>query len=335
MQFNNYPIFLPATLLKLISNSDQELARLLHGSRITIEDLADPNKRVSSKQINHLFRNAEKFWGRPGLGLYFGSQLSAIQFGVVGHVVATSATVAEAAELFEKYYRLRSRVLDMSITAEKDRISVYYKYSDPVFQKYRVYTDIGFSSAKSILGSIVEHKHFETKVEMKFDDGGYRELYEDVFPDGVSFNADTNALHFYGLEVDEKLVFSNKINSMAARQMCEEELKLMAKNNLVSSQVKELIALSRQAPPKITQIASSLGYSERNLRRLLAEEGYTYRELVTSVRSEYAAQLLKAEHIPITNVAQMLGYDDYSNFSRAFKSWFGKSPAEFRREIDS
>ena len=334
MQYNTYPLFLPATLIKLISNSDQEIVGLLKGTNLSVEDLGNPNKRVSSRHIDRLLRNADEYWGRPGLALYFGSQLSAIQFGVVGHVMATSATLGEAIDLFLRYYKLRFRALEISVDIGSNSISVNFNYSDPYFQSNRMHTDIGFAASLRVLGSILDQKNFKTMVEMTFDDGGYRKLYDEIFPDGVKFNAEKNVVHFYGVDIDEKLVFSNKINSMAARQMCEEELKLMAKNNLVSSQVKELIGISREEPPKITQVASNLGYSERNLRRLLADEGYKYRDLVSQVRSEYAARLLKANHLPIADIAQMLGYDDYSNFSRAFKSWFGKSPAEYRRDID-
>jgi AraC-like DNA-binding protein len=37
-------------------------------------------------------------------------------------------------------------------------------------------------------------------------------------------------------------------------------------------------------------------------------------------------------HIPLTEIALLLGYSELSAFSRAFHQWAGMSPARYRRE---
>jgi AraC-like DNA-binding protein len=79
--------------------------------------------------------------------------------------------------------------------------------------------------------------------------------------------------------------------------------------------------------------ARLLGMSERTLARNLAKEGTTFIEVVQRLRMRLAAQYLKNELIPIVEVAWLLGYDEQSSFTHAFKRWFGKAPKEFRLEM--
>jgi len=49
----------------------------------------------------------------------------------------------------------------------------------------------------------------------------------------------------------------------------------------------------------------------------------------TPARIELATRLLET-HLPIQEVASLLGCSDPGNFTHAFKRWAGKSPSDFR-----
>ena len=328
----NLLIYFSSMMLKSIANSDDEMSQILEGTGLSVGDLKRPSTRISFESLERLVKNAEDHWGRPDLGLHFGSQLSAIHFGVVGHAVATSENLREAIKVFLKYYKLRLRMLDFDVRQAEDELIVEIKHNIPDAALHRYYMDNAMAATKSLLSSILEDNDYKTTAQFAFDDGGYKKSYEAIFPDGVYFNADRYAINFKGLTGNEKLRFANEINSVAAQQLCKEELKLIGTKKSVATQVKGVIFTHKADPPKFPQVARDLGYSDRNLRRLLKEEGVNYRSLVTSVRSEHAAQLLKKGAMPVIEIAQNLGYDDYANFSRAFKKWFGISPAEYRRQ---
>jgi AraC-like DNA-binding protein len=50
------------------------------------------------------------------------------------------------------------------------------------------------------------------------------------------------------------------------------------------------------------------------------------------VRSELAAWWLTETQLPIERIAEKLGYQDTSNFSRTFRRWFGMPPLAMRKE---
>ena len=77
--------------------------------------------------------------------------------------------------------------------------------------------------------------------------------------------------------------------------------------------------------------ASSLGLSERTLRRRLEDESTSYRERLDAVRRAYALTHLASR--PVGEVARELGFMDIRSFQRAFRRWTSMTPLEFRRSV--
>jgi AraC-like DNA-binding protein len=85
-----------------------------------------------------------------------------------------------------------------------------------------------------------------------------------------------------------------------------------------------------EGPPAIGQIAASMDMPRWTLQRRLANEGVVFSDLVDSVRRELAALYVRQLHVPITEIAELLGYSELSAFSRAFSRWFAASPRSVR-----
>jgi len=84
--------------------------------------------------------------------------------------------------------------------------------------------------------------------------------------------------------------------------------------------------------PLVARLADT---SVRTLQRHLAGLGLTYANLVQQVRIEVATELLGNPDVTMLEVAAIVGYEDPSNFSRAFRQATGLSPREFRRHRQS
>ena len=98
-----------------------------------------------------------------------------------------------------------------------------------------------------------------------------------------------------------------------------------------SHRVRPLIAKRLdEGQVKVEAIASELNMSRHTLYRKLKEEDQTFLGLLEDVRREQALAYLHERDRPLVEVAELLGFSELSAFSRAFKRWMGKSPAEFR-----
>jgi len=77
-------------------------------------------------------------------------------------------------------------------------------------------------------------------------------------------------------------------------------------------------------------IAAQFHISVSSLIRRLRAEGVSYRELVDEVRQSMARDFLVSSNLPVTEIAFTLGFNDASNFTRAFRRWFKAAPSRYR-----
>ncbi len=77
-------------------------------------------------------------------------------------------------------------------------------------------------------------------------------------------------------------------------------------------------------------VAQRLGVSPRTLQRRLADEGLTFRDVVQETRQPLARHYLINTSLPFREIAFLLGFDEPTSFSRAFRDWCGETPESVR-----
>jgi AraC-like DNA-binding protein len=82
--------------------------------------------------------------------------------------------------------------------------------------------------------------------------------------------------------------------------------------------------------PTITEIASRMGLSQRNLQRKLADAGTSFTKVLEEMRIEIASRYLAATSLSLKEIAFLLGYNEPSSFFRAFRKLTGETPLAFR-----
>ncbi|EWC42589.1 helix-turn-helix domain-containing protein [Pseudomonas stutzeri] len=80
----------------------------------------------------------------------------------------------------------------------------------------------------------------------------------------------------------------------------------------------------------IEAAADALHITERTLRRRLALEGTRFQTLKDGLRRDLAIHYLSQAGLPISEIAQRLGFSEPSAFTRAFRQWTGGSPRSYR-----
>lgn len=80
-------------------------------------------------------------------------------------------------------------------------------------------------------------------------------------------------------------------------------------------------------------VATRFHMSSPTLRRHLATEGQTFREILESVRMAYALSRLQTTRSSINDIANDCGYASASRFAVRFRQRFGLSPRALRKSI--
>jgi AraC-like DNA-binding protein len=74
--------------------------------------------------------------------------------------------------------------------------------------------------------------------------------------------------------------------------------------------------------------------SPRSLRRRLAAENISYRELLDETRRALAEEMLADTRLSVAEIAELLGYAETVSFTHAFRRWTGHGPGHHRRTHD-
>ena len=82
--------------------------------------------------------------------------------------------------------------------------------------------------------------------------------------------------------------------------------------------------------PSIEKVARALALSPRTLQRRLGEHGTSYQGVLDDVRHDTALELLRAKELDVTEIAFLLGFEEYNSFTRAFRSGEGPTPKRWR-----
>jgi AraC family transcriptional regulator, regulatory protein of adaptative response / methylphosphotriester-DNA alkyltransferase methyltransferase len=83
----------------------------------------------------------------------------------------------------------------------------------------------------------------------------------------------------------------------------------------------------------LDEIARRVASSRRQLQRAYAEIGHTtFRDHLTRVRMEKAAELLCTRGLTVREVAHRVGYRQPAQFAKAFRRHLGVAPSDYRAD---
>ena len=77
-------------------------------------------------------------------------------------------------------------------------------------------------------------------------------------------------------------------------------------------------------------VARAIATSRRQLQRVLAEHGTSFRRELQDIRMARAAALLREGELSVSTVAREVGYRHPAQFSKAFRRHHGLPPSELR-----
>ena len=157
--------------------------------------------------------------------------------------------------------------------------------------------------------------------------------YAETFNCKVRFGTENTSIEFDYYDLENKFPASNKELAREHDKVVVDFLTKVAKVDLRYQVYSKLIEMLPTGECTRDQIANSLNMSTGAFHTKLKKEGTNFQELLDETRRSLAENYVRQSEISLTEIAYLLGYTNSSNFSRAFKSWTGKTPRSFRLEV--
>ncbi|GAB5414924.1 MAG: AraC family transcriptional regulator [Congregibacter sp.] len=100
-----------------------------------------------------------------------------------------------------------------------------------------------------------------------------------------------------------------------------------------TARVREQLRADLMHMPELTDVAASFELHPQTLRRRLASEGSTFKQIKSDIRRDTALHFLGKRALSVEEVAHRAGFSEASAFIRAFKTWTGLTPYAYRKGL--
>jgi len=330
-----YYISLLIDLVKQEYGIDQ--SSLLHRTNIAELEL-DDSLNLTGEQLDSVFSNALDLSTDSQLGLKFGAQINMVPQGILGYALMTSSTVGEALELLARYHRALLPSVNIELKHRDKELILAVNSPLATACLNRFYSEVVYAgvltAGNMLLGKKRSNANQSFTLLLDYPEPKNNDLYRKVFGKRVKFSQNRNGLYLDKQSLKASISTSNPAAQEVFRKECERLLPHEQTRGEISEQVKMLLISARLEFPTSPEIAGKLHISESTLRRRLKKEGTSFQELLDQVRSKLAHEYLATTQLPVSRIAELLGFSDSANFRRSFKRWANTTPSQARMSSD-
>jgi AraC-like DNA-binding protein len=267
------------------------------------------------------------------LGFHLAQLPDLRELGLLFYVAASSETLGDALQRVARYSSIVNEGLSLKCLEEEHiRLAFEYvgiaRHSD--LHQIEFFMTVLIRLSRQLTGLRLVPSR--ARLTHRRSNRSASELAE-YFGDHITFGARADELTFVGNSKDIAVASADPYLNEILVVNCEQALSYRPKNRgtLRSAVENAIVPLLPHGKVRASEIAARLGLSQRTSARRLASEGVTFSEVLESLRGDLARQYLSDPDLSISRIAWLLGYEEVSAFTRAFKRRTGKTPREARQ----
>lgn len=324
------PVAYAEALLVLAEERGVARGELFAAARVRPEVLDSPNGRLSFADFHQLTLAALERCDEPALGLVLGQRLNASTHGILGYAVLSSANLGRALQFALKYYRVLGLAFELELVERDGHMELRAVESFPMGQQARFAAEGLLSSIHTIACFLLGEAPQGLAVGFAHAAPAYAARYAEVFGVPAQFEQPCHWLRLPSHYLERPMALANPATVQMCERQCEALLASLDVQDALLTRVRRLLLARPGDFPDLDSAARALHTSGRSLRRHLAEMGTSYQQVLDEVRRRLALQYLTTTHLPLYEIAHLLGFSDPSNFRRAFRKWTGRTPGDYR-----
>lgn len=293
--------------------------------------LEQDNARLSAEKYSALLQGIMVAMGDEMLG--YGRQPHPLgMWKLMSQAVITADSLGEALKRYCRFFSLFDWGIRLRLDSDENGASLTLLDTDPS-QPLSAYPYVstlfyGHRLASWLIDREIPISSVELACKPPFYVSELRPMYRYA---PLHFGATGNRLHF-----------TAELLSQPLKQDQQSLQEFVANPNLVmisrefeqsswQARVQKIIDRDLSQIPGFEAIAKQLDIHPQTLRRRLHSEGLEFRELKNLARRDAAIDLLLRTGLSIEAIAAQLGFNESSNFIRAFRQWTGVTPYSYRK----
>lgn len=324
---------MPAAYLKVFlqhaASERLPLERLLIGTRLTVDELMQSDQSASFSETRQVLANVTRILG-PGWHLSLAQRLTIPSHGPLGFAVVTAPDLRASVDVLLKFFGIRGPFLWLAGAVEGDQFVIRIYESTHMGEQRNALVELGVLAMQSLIERPLGRELRGAQVSFAYSPPAYLQQLAEVFHTELEFNAPGHKLSFPAHWLDEPCVLYDEAMHRYLIMRCEEDMRAVSGILPAEIAVRQALLARPGKLPSLNDIAVTQSVSPRTLIRKLKRGNTSYNAILEDVRKTLAIDYLLRSSMSVTRISYRLGYQDPSNFGRAFRNWFGVSPGQYR-----
>jgi AraC-like DNA-binding protein len=328
------PIPMVMSCLEGALDAGHDIKPLLEKCDLSPDVISDPEARISVDQFAQLSRYTKELMNDEMYGLT-ARPIPIGALDVVSLTMVHAKTVGDALKRFLDFNKLfeNSLIYDLVSKGNQTELIIHRRENWKVLNSFAIESSLSFPHR--FLGWLANERIVLNQLLFDYSPPAYSSEYKQIFYCAPClFNQKKISLQFDNVYLDHPIVQTEASLSQYMRRLpLDHFLRLDAggKTTLAVRKCINPILHSTGVLPDFDDLAERMGLHPHTLRRQLQSEGTHYSAIKTQVRRDIATQLLGLGHLSVADIAYETGYTEPGAFIRAFKSWTGLTPLNFRQ----
>lgn len=309
-----------------------DVETLLRRSGLSHKPIDDPDTHVEvRKQIKFLNLVADAS-GDDFLGFHLSQGFDLRKIGLLYYVFASSDRLGEALRCIARYSSIVNEGIRVTLR-ERNEVSVSFEYRGVARRSDRHQMEFWIAVLIRACRQITSRRLTAERVNFAHRGKVTPELSA-FFGGEIRFGAGVDEAVFASSIRDIPIPSSDPYLNELLLRYCEEELSQQnaSQSSFGLNVENTIVSLMPHGKAHAGEVARKLGVGQRTLARRLASEGLTFSGVLQRLRREVAQRHLTDGDLSISNIAWLLGYQDVSAFTNAFRRWTGRAPRAIRRQ---
>jgi AraC-like DNA-binding protein len=293
-------------------------------------DLFDQTRvLVSTEELFALWRAIESVSSDPLIGLKIGVETKTERFHPMAIAALSTQNLVAASEHMARYKKLTAPE-EILVQLDEEEFTVGFRWLLAVDAEPQVLTDYCFAWMLSLARHGTGTQLNPVRVEYVQQRENLRQIERNLGCTAIG-GASRNVIVFRASDATAPFVTRNaELLDLLAPQF-EEQLRQYKDEDsfmeLVRRTIQDKLTGHR---PSIDVISQTLHMSPRTLQRRLKESGSSFQRVLDEARHQMARYYLSNSVLELNEAAYLLGFEDPNSFGRAFRTWEGVPPSDWR-----
>jgi AraC-like DNA-binding protein len=268
--------------------------------------------------------------GETLLGFHLAQNFDLREIGMLYYVMASSDTLGDALQRAARYSRIVNEGIHLRYRESK-RLTITFEYVDVARHQDRHQIEFFMVSLVRLVRQLSGSNVPTDRISVTHRRDGFQTSFRKFFGCDVAFGSRRDEIALPSTIRSMPLASADSYLHALLIAQCEQtyahRLQPAALRASIENEIAPLLPHGNAQAP---EIARRLGTSQRTLARRLAAEGLSFTGILDALKLDLAKHYLGEADLPITTIAWLLGYQEVSAFTHAYKRWTGKTPRQAR-----